>query len=226
MARKRLYTLDENCFDTIDKEDKAYWFGFILTDGSITSKINTVLQIKLKADDSYHLEKFNRFIQTDKPLTFLISKSSSSDYKDTKAVQQIISSKKIVKDLIANGCPENNKSKELTFPNVRIDLERHFIRGLIDEDGSFYTVKGKKESHKNLMGFNYIGTESMVTGFAEKVKFLNCGKIYKEKRVENCFYFSSVLTRSNAKLLMEYLYSGASYFLDRKYEKITSYITS
>jgi hypothetical protein len=226
MARKRLYTLDENCFDTIDKEDKAYWFGFILTDGSITSKINTVLQIKLKADDSHHLEKFNSFIQTDKPLTFLISKSSSSDYKDTKAVQQIISSKKIVKDLIANGCPENNKSKELTFPNIRVDLERHFIRGLIDGDGSFYTVKGKKESHQSLMGFSYIGTESMVTGFSEKVKFLNCGKIYKEKRVENCFYFSSVLTQSNAKLLREYLYSGASYFLDRKYEKITNYITS
>lgn len=227
MAGKRIYSLNENIFDKINTPETAYWFGFILADGCISKTkngYNKTIQIKLKADDSHHLEKFNKFVDTNKPLSFITSKSNNKVKVEVKAVQQIISSGKMVDDLLKNGC-FYNKSKTLLYPFINKELENHFIRGLLDGDGSLYIVKGKKANHKNNLGINYIGTLSMVSGFKNALSFLNCGNIYQEKRSENCYYFTAVLNEDKSYLLYNYLY-GLNYYpyLDRKKDKIIDYL--
>jgi hypothetical protein len=60
----RKYTLDEHYFEAIDTEEKAYWLGFIATDGWITK---TGLGIGLNVKDRSHLELFSRCVKSDKP---------------------------------------------------------------------------------------------------------------------------------------------------------------
>ena len=50
-------------FDVIDTEEKAYWLGFIYADGYISSIDKAGFEIALKAEDSNHLHKFNRFME-------------------------------------------------------------------------------------------------------------------------------------------------------------------
>ena len=52
---------NENIFDSIDTEEKAYWLGFIFADGNISS-IGNRLEIRLSYNDLTHLEKFRKFI--------------------------------------------------------------------------------------------------------------------------------------------------------------------
>ena len=57
---------NENIFDNIDTEEKAYWLGFIFADGYIeTQKPNMKysFEICLSCKDKHHLEKFNIFMQ-------------------------------------------------------------------------------------------------------------------------------------------------------------------
>ena len=44
------YNFDENYFESIDTEDKAYFLGFIVADGSVNS-ISNVIQITQKEPD-------------------------------------------------------------------------------------------------------------------------------------------------------------------------------
>ena len=56
---------NENIFDIIDTEEKAYWLGFIFADGYIeTPKPNMkyTFEICLSCKDKHHLEKFNIFM--------------------------------------------------------------------------------------------------------------------------------------------------------------------
>ena len=58
---------NENVFDTIDTEEKAYWLGFIFADGYISSqkegkKKQYKFELTLGVEDIDHLHKFNKFI--------------------------------------------------------------------------------------------------------------------------------------------------------------------
>ena len=58
----RKYNFDENFFDKIDTEEKAYWLGFIYADGAIFKR---TLSIRLSTKDIHHLEKFKKILNTD-----------------------------------------------------------------------------------------------------------------------------------------------------------------
>ena len=58
---------DENFFDVIDSEEKAYFLGLIFADGSLNDKLRT-LQLSLVDSDSEVLEKFIKLIYHDREL--------------------------------------------------------------------------------------------------------------------------------------------------------------
>ena len=58
---QNLTKFNENVFDSIDTEEKAYWLGFIFADGYISLKGNS-FELSLKGSDSEHLDKFNKFM--------------------------------------------------------------------------------------------------------------------------------------------------------------------
>ena len=59
----RKYYCNEDFFEKIDTEKKAYWLGFIMADGYVQSHNNgKYLCIGLKIEDKGHLEKFKKDI--------------------------------------------------------------------------------------------------------------------------------------------------------------------
>ena len=60
------YSYNEDYFQVIDSENKAYWLGFIYADGSISSQNGRYsFELSLKGEDINHLHKFNSFMKYD-----------------------------------------------------------------------------------------------------------------------------------------------------------------
>lgn len=219
MARPRTYALNENIFTNIDTEEKAYWFGFIFADGCISVSLTGqhTLQIKLKAGESSFLERFREFIETDRPVKF---GKSENKFGKVEFCYLIISSKKLVNDLVKNGL-QFRKSNIAIFPNIEEVFVRHFIRGYFDGDGSFYPTKGGKRSKTYSLGFSVLGTKGFLEVLNSHLPF--SVSLYKENRTEHTYYLSTAIGLDKAVLLYDFLYVDAQIYLDRKLKVFIEY---
>lgn len=91
----RKYFFDENIFEEIDTEEKAYWLGFLYADGSIYD--TTCCEFAQSASSVDHLRKFKSFIGAEYPLR-------EKHIGKYKAYVYQINSKIFVNHLIDKGC--------------------------------------------------------------------------------------------------------------------------
>lgn len=117
-------------FKVIDTEEKAYWFGFLTADGSIQPSTVT---LTLKPSDEPHVRAFGALFGQNKVVDHI-----STTYI-SKGVRINIHSVELARDLTEKGVLPNKTNNPLlceTFSHVPDDLMCHFIRGLIDGDGT------------------------------------------------------------------------------------------
>jgi hypothetical protein len=205
--------LDEKYFENIDTENKAYFLGLILTDGCIYSYPNHTKQqlvsVTLHKDDKYLIEDFVKDIKS--------NKTPTSDGRGCYGIN--ILSDIMVNDLRKYGLHER-KSLTSIFPqNLPLDMYRHFIRGLIDGDGSiaFYNRKNRKV-HRKAIRFcqgNKQFLEDMIS-FLHNQLDVSIVTITKEKEhLYSCYWNRN----SDLKKLIHYLYDDSNIFMIRKKER-------
>lgn len=135
--------INEDFFETIDTEEKAYWLGFIQADGCIytTPSYGYRLEITLQETDRQHLKKFSDIFNIE--LKERIQILNNINYK---YVVFNIYSKKIFCDLLNVGIEERKTYSETTnvICNVPDNLIHHFIRGVFDGDGCINCDKANK----------------------------------------------------------------------------------
>lgn len=198
--------VDENFFEVIDTEQKAYILGFVYADGYISKNY---FGIKVSLKDVELLEKIKSELKSEHKIGIYINNNGYS--KGNEYASFILSNKKIVKDLLELGV-KYNKSKILKFPDfnqVPENLIRHFIRGYFDGDGSI-CGNGKCSV------VSFVGTKDFLEGVLKNLKtFINTrSNIYKYK--EKDIYEIKVGGRNQVKSIYKYLYEDASIFLGRK----------
>lgn len=209
----RKYFLNEDFFQDIDSEIKAYWLGFIFADGFITSKEKYGQQkfgVAVSQKDIELIEQFKKDIDSTYPITF-------DTTKKTPLAKLVMSSQKVVNDLKSYGCVEQ-KSLILQFPkNIPERFLKDFIRGVFDGDGCIKCYQ--RGSHLDY-SFSIIGTKDMVDNI---FKILKCGGVYKDGRTEKTFYLN---INGNQQIIQvyKYLYKDASRFLKRKKDKFEELI--
>ena len=205
---------DENIFDSIDTEEKAYWLGFIWADGNIRTvhskdnKSEYGFTITLKQSDDKHLLKFNNFMK---------HKKDNRHYLHTKnpSCSWYVVNQHLWETLNNYGCTPR-KSLMLEFPDESIftdeSLIRHFIRGYFDGDGCFSQEKIKSGIYPRL---SLLGT----LNFVNKVKEI-CGNIGSiSEKIRKNKYYQLRFNRVESISFMNYIYSDCQIYLDRKYEK-------
>lgn len=134
----RRFFVDENYFDEIDSEEKAYWLGFIYADGYIRErKSGKSLEIKLAVKDKKHLELFREHLKSTHKITECVNEVR---YKGGISKSEIcaiaIYSSKIVESIKRQGV-HSRKTFSITKPNIEEKFMNHFLRGYFDGDGSF-----------------------------------------------------------------------------------------
>lgn len=200
----RKYSLDQEIFGTIT-EKSSYWVGFLLADGCLSvGKRGKTVRLKLRSSDFQHLEKFRKFMDTDKPIY-----TGSGIRKGTECfwAKVVISSEKVFNDLLRYGLsPRKSLNRELIIH--KLENNRHFWRGMVDGDGSL-GIYGKRKNPRLSL---YSGSSKLLQQFLD---FL------PENIARNGIYFSSNIFSIDygcapAKKIISLLYSDCSIYLDRK----------
>lgn len=201
------YNVNQNYFNLIDDEIKAYWFGFILADGHVT-KSKDHLMITLNKNDRTHLEKFRLDIESNHPI------KQRNDY-DSFEIN--IGSSILCNELYNKGI-NNRKSWEIDIDkiinSIPMRLYNHFIRGIFDGDGC---IKIYKQTHYNkpLYHFSIVGLYDLLNFIKEQFD-IDMSLKY-DTRTKSTY---ELKTRSKGSIvkIREYLYKNATIYLDRKYE--------
>jgi hypothetical protein len=120
-----------------------------------------------------------------------------------------INDKKMVDDLIRNGCMPN-KSLILLPPTIPLELERHFIRGYFDGDG---WVSPRKNPGIAKIGF--MGTFEVLNWIQKSISretYLYENKIIKRGNI----YIAAYGSREATIKIHQFFYHNSSIYLDRK----------
>lgn len=200
---KVLYTLNENFFDHLDTQSKAYWFGFILADGNIINKKgNYNLQVNLKASDEGHLDKLRKALGSDSPIRV---------YSRGQPLL-VISSKHLINSLTNRGIvPAKSCIVDPDLQQIPDDLLHHFWRGVFDGDGTI-GYNNRKDWFIGLCG-----TIPVVTKFSEFVYETTGfgGSLYQRNKNKN-FLTMSLQGNNACRSVVDLLYNEADVCLERK----------
>ena len=217
--KKYPYTCNYHYFDNIDTEDKAYWLGFLTTDGWINQSKKTnagVTGIELQYGDIGHLKKFNKSIDgnyqiTDRWRTCSIAKNKEK--KHHMCCIRIFSA--TMYNTLKNLGFSNDKSYDFHIPKLPEHLIRHYMRGYFDGDGCFcFTNKS--------FGVHFItASQPLYTDLLNILQTLSI-------KTSNCVFvneFGTTMYRPeickfNDKIkFLDWIYQDCNIYLDRKYKK-------
>ena len=213
---KRIYKVNEQFFNNINTEEKAYILGFICADGHIEKdRLNITVSIK----DKDILEKIRKAMQSNHPIkevkrTNLYNKT---DRKTLTLVELMIGSVKLVKPLFNMGLT-TNKTYTLNGDIVKYIpkyLIRDFLRGYFDGDGNVFF--GRRYSSGYKYNVNICGNEDFLLK-SFQIYFPSTNKLYKDLYSRQCFVWK-LSQRDKVRDFMYYLYYNSSIFLQRKYNE-------
>lgn len=217
------YECNSKFFSEISNEHQAYWLGFIYADGflSKTSYKSNLMGISLSKTDQEHLEKFKKDIEFTGRIHHYTVKSG---YKvGTEYSRIIIRDNQICNDLESCGV-FHHKTPILKFPSTDIvpqNLVSHFIRGYFDGDGCFtYHIN---KNGKLLSAVKICGTSEFLLGMAQYLPIRKFPpRLYKRHSADTV---SALDVGGNKQSLeiMQYMYSNATIYLSRKYEKFLTF---
>lgn len=208
------YNYNQNIFEQIDTEEKAYWLGFLYADGYINDRS---IELTLQENDYDHLVKFREFIGDE---------SIQITYREsTNSYRIYIGCKKIAQDLIKLGCVQA-KSYILKFPTleqVPEYLVHHFMRGYFDGDGSIGNYKPPKNNRgtKKQLHFSVVGTPEFLNEYEKYIlqdlKRNNPNK--RQRRFDWSDRTECISYAGNIQVpkILQFLYNNATIYLQRKY---------
>lgn len=217
MARK-IYFYNDDFFENIDSEKKAYFLGLLYADGYINDiGHNCYVELTLLKNDEYILYEFLRALESNRNVVRI---------KNDTYSRIIINSKKIVNDLKQLGCI-NKKTKILKFPtNIDEKYVHHLIRGYFDGDGSIWCHSNGRQYYIQFTGCidflsgidEYISSHSNIN---KKNHYISCNRNRCEK-IKALKYGGNYIV----KKILDLLYYESTIFLNRKHEKYLSAVSS
>lgn len=223
---KRKYNVNDNYFDIIDNQNKAYILGFLYADGCNYER--GYFKIDLQEEDKYMLEIFKKELNFKGNITCSFKggykKFGEEEFLCKPCYRLSIYSKQLCSQLKLKGCVPN-KSNIMSFPNEKIlpkELQRHFIRGFMDGNGTIsYWIDNRNTNHKKF-SFGICGTTEIVTFICNMIdnKFDTHSDIRSRfPDRDNNNVQSNISGNRNIERILNWIYEDANLYLDRKYNK-------
>ena len=210
IARDNKYkniNLNENYFEKIDSSDKAYFLGFMLTDGNVSLNENTI-RLSLSSKDEEILNIFKEKTGNENKICI------REDEKHSERTFQLRSKK--WKDDLAKYGVVSQKTSISEMPILSTDMMPHLIRGMIDGDGwiSF-------NSHQ----IGFCGNEKTVNQLKDYlVKTLNVYDVKVIHASENLWQITWA-SQKDIEKICNYIYQNKdNCFLSRKYNNFLQII--
>ena len=202
-AQHRLF--NEDYFEEVTTEKQAYFLGLLAADGNISEKRNTV-SLSLNAEDGLNLLiEFKKELNSTGVISNYKDKRVDCNRKSTVSMQ--FTSTKTKEDLERIGM-SFQKTSNLHYPKINKELDRHFIRGFIDGDGSFHYKR-------KVLVFSLVGTKSILESIQQILQQeLEITPTKLIKHVTGVYYLR--LGHKNTLKLREWIYNNCSIAMQRK----------
>lgn len=200
----RIYSVNEDFFENIDNQEKAYWLGVLYADGYNSEERRYVRFGQAKKDKEL-VYKFKNILEAEHPVVFNERHGKVQDF-----YQISVSSVKLSRDLARHGCMQN-KTFKTEFPNIPEELYSHFIRGYFDGDGSIWNSSG----YPNISITGNIGLLERIQEILMEECQLNKTKLISRRK--NSIVDIRYGGRNQVRRIYDYLYKDATTFLSRKH---------
>ena len=220
---KRGYKVNEDFFDCINSEIKAYLLGFFFADGSIETN-TTRFSLCNSIDDLEIIKLFQKYICPDAEIKMTINNKGALNRKPQCVFRW--SSKYMTESISKRYNLKSRKTYyNLEFPNIPKEFQRDFIRGYFDGDGSvslvYYSKGGIPNATANFIANNTCFIDVLCEVFDKNnIEYRKCTQTSKNNYILYCLVIQGKRTVN----LFNYLYKDATIFLDRKYQKFLTYI--
>jgi len=207
---KRQYKIDDTFFEKVDNEAKAYFLGLLYADGGLSSKQGSTT-LSLQIEDRDILEKLSMIIYGFVNIHDRYHKDVDRTYSDIT-----IYSQKLHGDLIKLGCTPK-KSFTIKFPTFDIvpeALVHHFIRGFMDGDGCICITNENRPRVDFTSALPFL--EGLVAYLNPRLG-LNITR-FGERHPDRETNTRNIQIQGfrDTRLLLDFLYDGATLFLNRK----------
>lgn len=204
--------MDEHYFDVIDKEEKAYFLGFIITDGNVFCPKNgnrqKSISITQYSNDEYILRKFKDEI-----------KVNTSIAHDGRGCSQISIRSNIMSASLSKYGIVENKTLVSYLPIVSDEYMPHLIRGILDGDGH---IKAIQTNNRNrfLHSISFSGTHQLMEDISNYLS-TNLGVLHSKVYDYTNRHLSEVKWQSkdDMKKIGDWIYRDATVYLIRKYKR-------
>ena len=216
-----IYQINEDFFQNIDMESKAYWLGFIYADGNIHDDNEYTkcapswkFSLGVQWRDADHMESFLRAIESTHPLN---KKDPGNSNRQPFAYVSIYR-QRFAKHLISHGVIPR-KTDKLQFPQMPSSLIPHFIRGVLDGDGCIFSStyncvkQGIRNNYKVLF---YSSAKSFLVSIAQHLHYI-CDVPVQTIALGTRCYRLGYHGRLQVLKIIHVLYDNAHIFLPRKY---------
>lgn len=200
--------LRHDYFETIDTEAKAYYLGLLVADGCVVkSKDTRGDQISIELTDKEILEELQKEIRSGGKL---YRNKREDRYNSTYTWS--VRSDKMARDLEKYGViPNKTYLTDELYYDLREDLKRHYIRGIVDGDGSIYWSRDTWNLNVTSKSENFL--EELQDVFMELTGKENRKKITNYNGVHKLVYVSGDVSK-----LCYVLYKDSNFYLPRKKE--------
>lgn len=209
------YAIDHAFFSEIDTEAKAYWLGFLAADGCIVDRRKTQkragqIRLHIQAGDIGHLEKLKVALGAEVPIRVTTGVDSRlvKNVSHRRYALFIVTSEPMVRDVIRLGLTPRKDSRRI-IPPMEPQVERHFMRGVFDGDGTI-ARQGPRSICFSLVAWPRLIRQYqriLIDGVGlSETSIIETGKVARVQYGGN----------TQVRRIGEWLYSGATVWLDRK----------
>ena len=154
---KRKTKVNDNYFNVIDTEEKAYILGFLYADGYLAS--DGRIGIRLNRKDKEIIYLIQKIICPDRKVEY----TNNQNIKRSPQISLRFKSKKIYSRLEELGfCVEKTKTSSNIFHNIPNQHKTDFIRGFTDGDGSVRYDKAKDSDYYKISLSYCSGTDKIL----------------------------------------------------------------
>lgn len=209
-------TINEHFFNKIDNQNKAYYLGFIIADGSIVepkSGNHKSLSIDIHKQDDYLLKKFDK----------LLGSTGKIHYNSKRPHCFVRYSSTVMWRDLENLGVTPRKTYVAIYPPIEPKYDRHCIRGIFDGDGTVFIRKDETKKHNIRLEFGFAGTYDVLKSIKDTLIRdigINDNKIIQRKSICQ-LSFSKLEDIIN---FYNYIYRDAETFLTRKKEVFEKFL--
>lgn len=209
-ARRVVEIDNEDFFENIDSEEKAYLLGLFIADGWVREDCrgnrSKLVGLTLNIEDEYMV----------KTVKDLLGIKSRKLYYERNEVMVECSSNKLASDLSKYGVVVR-KSFITYIPKIDDKYMQHLLRGIFDGDGIV-------SDNVNTFYYGICGTEKLVTQFKDYL-VSNCGISNNKVTFNNTnnIYYWTFASKRDIYKFYNFIYKDANIYLHRKKEKFDNY---